>query len=132
MYKLVYYKLYHVSKFTEIECNKFVCNKFVLVLLQIDIIQYNLYYTNCILLICNKTNTKLLLTNLLHSISDKIGHVIQIVVHQFVGKTIAKKKSKVWKNPVLFDPQVLSQANQPYLHSWALNAWERKEWYGFW
>ncbi len=26
----------------------------------------------------------------------------------------------------------VSQANRPYLCSWALNAWEKKEWYGFW
>jgi hypothetical protein len=65
----------------EIECNKVVFNKFVLGLLQIDIIQS----------IFNKTNTNLLHTNLLHSISCKIGHAIQIVVHPFVRKTTAKK-----------------------------------------
>jgi hypothetical protein len=34
----------------------------------------------------------LLHTNSLHSILRKIGHVIQIVVHQFVHKTSAEKK----------------------------------------
>jgi hypothetical protein len=29
-------------------------------------------------------------------------------------------------------PHLLSQANQLYLRSRALNAWGRKEWYGFW
>jgi hypothetical protein len=33
----------------------------------------------------------LLHTNLIHSILRKIGHVIQIAVHQFVPKTSAKK-----------------------------------------
>ncbi len=36
-------------------------------------------------------NTNLLHTNLLHSISRKIGHVIQIVVHQFVHEMSAEK-----------------------------------------
>jgi hypothetical protein len=35
----------------------------------------------------------LLHTNSIHSISRKIGHVIQIVVHQFVRKTSAEKNS---------------------------------------
>ena len=48
-----------------------------------------MYYTDCIMSICNKTNT-----NSLHSILRKIGHVIQIVVHQFVHKAGAKKKLK--------------------------------------
>jgi hypothetical protein len=45
-------------------------------LVQIDLIQFE--YTKCIRLIC--------------TILSKIGHVIQIVVHQFVRKTSAKKK----------------------------------------
>jgi hypothetical protein len=36
-------------------------------------------------------------TNSLHSILCKIGYVIQIVVHQFVRKTSAEKKSLVCK-----------------------------------
>ncbi len=80
----------------EIECNKFICNEFVLVLVQIDLIQFET--SNCIRSICIKTNTNSLHTNSIHSIlrknrtiSRKIGHVIQIVVHQFVHKTSAKK-----------------------------------------
>jgi hypothetical protein len=80
----------------EIECKEFVCNKFVLVLVQIDLIQFE--NSNHIRSICTKFDTNLLHTNLLHSISRKnrtilrkIGHVIQIVVHQFVHKTSAEK-----------------------------------------
>ncbi len=76
----------------EIERNKFVCNKFVSNLVQINLIQFE--YTNCIRSICNKTNTNWLHTNWIHSILSKIGHLIQIVVHQFVPKTSAEKKSK--------------------------------------
>jgi hypothetical protein len=75
----------------EIECIEFVYNKFILVLVQIDLIQYE--FSNCIRSICTKTNTNSLHTNSIHSflrknwmISRKIGHVIQIVVHQFVHK----------------------------------------------
>ncbi len=87
----------------KIECNEFVCNKFVLVLVQIDQIQFE--NSNCIRSISTKTNTNLLLTNLIHSISrknqtilHKIGHVLQIVVHQFVCKTSAEKfkSEKKW------------------------------------
>jgi hypothetical protein len=81
-----------------IECIEFVCNKFVLVLVQIDLIQFE--NSKCVRSICNKTNTNLLHTNSIHSIphenrtiSRKIGHVIQIVVHQFVHKMSTKKKS---------------------------------------
>jgi hypothetical protein len=82
------------------ECNKFVCNGFVLVLVQIDLIQF--VNSNCIRSICTKFDTNLLHTNSLHSIlrknwiiSHKIGHMIQILVHQFVCKTTAKKKTQV-------------------------------------
>jgi hypothetical protein len=82
----------------EIECIEFVCSEFVLVLVQIDLIQFE--HSNCIRSICTKTNTNSLHTNLIHSIlhknqtiSRKIGHVIQIVVHQFVRKTSAEKNS---------------------------------------
>ncbi len=80
----------------KIEYIKFVCNKCVLVLVQIDLIQFE--FSNCIRSICIKTNTNMLHTNLIHSILRKnwtnlrkIGHVIQIVVHQFVHKTSTKK-----------------------------------------
>ena len=66
----------------KIECIKFLCNEFVLVLVQTDLIQFK--FSNCIRSIQTKTNTNSLHTNLIHSISRKIGHVIQIVVHQFV------------------------------------------------
>ena len=75
----------------KIECIEFVCNEFVLVLVQIDLIQFE--NSNCIRSICTKTNSNLLRTNSLHSISRKIEHVIQIVVHQFVRKMSAKKNS---------------------------------------
>jgi hypothetical protein len=75
----------------KIECNEFVCNKFVSNLVQIDLIQFE--FTNCIKSICTKTNTNPLHTNLLHSsILRKIGHMIQIVLHQFVHKTSTEKK----------------------------------------
>ena len=76
------------------------CIEFVLVLVQIDLIQFE--FSNCIRSICIKTNTNLLHTNSIHSISRKnwmisrkIGQVVQIVVHQFVCKTSAKKNSQV-------------------------------------
>ncbi len=80
----------------KIECNKFVCNEFVSNLVQIDRIQFE--FSNCIRSICTKTNTNLLHTNLLHTNSRKIRHVIQIVVHQFVHKTSAKKIPSLKKN----------------------------------
>jgi hypothetical protein len=75
----------------EIECIEFVCNEFVLVLVQIDLIQFE--FSNYIRSIRTKTYTNYLHTNWKHSILCKIGLVIQIVVHQFVRKTSAKKKS---------------------------------------
>jgi hypothetical protein len=73
----------------EIECIEFVCKKIVLVLAQIDLIQFE--YSNCIRSICTETNINTLHTNSMHSILRKnwtilrkIGHEIQIVVHQFV------------------------------------------------
>ncbi len=74
----------------KIECIEFVLNEFVLVLVQIDLIQFE--KSNCIRIICTKTKTNSLHTILIHSILRKIGHVIQNVVHQFVCKTITKKK----------------------------------------
>ncbi len=73
----------------KIECIKLEGNKFVLVLVQIDLTQFE--NSNCIRSICTKTNTNLLHTNSIHSILHKIGHVIQIVVHQFVRKMSAEK-----------------------------------------
>jgi hypothetical protein len=71
--------------------------QFVLVLVQIDLIQFE--FSTCIRSICIKTNTDLLHTNSIHSTSrkkwmilHKIGQVIQIVVHQFVRKMSANKK----------------------------------------
>jgi hypothetical protein len=93
----------------KIECIKFVYNKCVLVLVQIDLIQFE--FSNCIRSICTETNTNLLHTNSIHSISRenwtilrKIGHVVQIVVHQFVHKTSAKKISSE-KNQSPFIPR---------------------------
>jgi hypothetical protein len=79
----------------KIKCNEFVCNKFVSNFVHIDLIQFEL--SNCIRSICTKTNTNLLHTNSSHSISREIGHVIQIVVHQFVHKTSAKKSLSLKK-----------------------------------
>ncbi len=75
----------------KIECIKFVCDEFVLVLVQIDLIQFE--YLNCIRSICTKTDKNSLHTNWIHSILHKIRHVLQIVVHHFVRKTSAKKNS---------------------------------------
>ncbi len=94
----------------EFECIKFVCNKFVLVLVQIDLIQFE--FSNSIRSICTKTNTNLLHTNSIHSILRKnrtnlrkIGHVIHIVVHQFVHKMSAEKNLKSEKNWSPFIPR---------------------------
>ncbi len=74
-----------------------------------QLLEHGMYFllmklTDCIVSICNKTNTILLHTNSLHSILHKIGHMIQIAVHQFVHKTTAKKKCL--KKLVTLDPQV--------------------------
>ncbi len=63
----------------EIECIKFVCNKFELVLVQIDLIQFE--FSNCIRSICIKTNTNLLHTNSIHSISCKNRTNLQRIGH---------------------------------------------------
>jgi hypothetical protein len=55
----------------------------------------------------------LLHKNSIHSISRKIGHVIQIVVHQFVHKTSAKKNTEVLKK---IDPP-LSPDMREYVES---------------
>ncbi len=96
-YKLMYYNLHHVSNLRkivlflcEIECIKFECNEFVLVLVQIDLIHIEL--SNCISSTWTKTNTNSLHSRSIHSISPKIGHATQIVVHQFVRKTITTFK----------------------------------------
>ncbi len=68
----------------KIECTKFVCNKFVSNLVQIDLIQFE--FPNRIRSICTKTNT-----NLLHSISRKIGHVIQICATATISQVQNKK-----------------------------------------
>ncbi len=73
----------------KIEWIEFVCIKFVFVLVQTDLIQFE--NSNCTRSIWTKTNTNLLHTKWIHSISCNIGHIIQIVVHQFVRKMIAKK-----------------------------------------
>ncbi len=93
-YKLMYYNLYHVSDLRkivqflrEIECIEFECNEFVLVLVQIDLI--HIEHSNCISSTWTNTNTNSLHSRLIHSISRKIGHVIQIAVHQFVRKTMS-------------------------------------------
>ncbi len=96
-YKLMYYNLYHVSNLRKIikflnkfECIEFECNKFILVLVQIDLI--HIEHSICISSTWTKTNTNSLHSRSIHSISPKIGHVIQIVVDQFVRKTITTFK----------------------------------------
>jgi hypothetical protein len=63
----------------EIECIEFECNSFVLVLVQIDLIHFE--QTKCISSTLFKTNTNPLHLRSIHTISCKIGHVIQIVPH---------------------------------------------------
>ncbi len=87
----------------KIECIEFVCNESVLVLVQINLIQFD--FSNCIRSIWTKTNTNLLHTNLIHSILRKTRHVIQIVVHQFVHKMSTKKNPKSEKNWTPFIPR---------------------------
>ncbi len=96
-YKLMYYNFYHVSNLRQIvqilckiECIEFECNKFVLVLVQIDLI--HIEHSNCISSTWTKTNTNSFYSRLIHSILPKIKHVIQIVVHHFVRKTITTSK----------------------------------------
>ncbi len=93
-YKLMYYNLYYVSDLRKIvrflckiECIEFECTKFVLVLVQINLIHFE--HSNCISSTLTKTNTNTLHSRSIHSISRKIGHMIQIVVHQFVHKRIS-------------------------------------------
>ncbi len=93
-YKSMYYNLYHVSDLRKIiqflrkiKCIEFECNKFVLVLVQIDLIHFE--HSNCISSTLTKTNINSLHSRSIHSISRKIGHVIQIVEHQFVCKMIS-------------------------------------------
>ncbi len=74
----------------KIEFIEFECNKFVLVLVQIDLIHYE--HSNCISLTQTKTNTNSLYSRWIHSISHKICHMIQIVVHQCVCKMISTFK----------------------------------------
>jgi hypothetical protein len=95
--KLMYYNLYHTSDLRKIvwflrkiECIEFECSKFVLVLVQIDLIHFE--QSNCISSTWTKTNTDPLHSRSILSILCKIGHVIQIVVHQFVCKTISTFK----------------------------------------
>ncbi len=96
-YKLICYNLYHVSDLCKIvqflrkiECIVFECNEFVLVLVQFDLI--HIEHSNCISSTWTKTNTNSLHSRSIDSISHKIGHVIQIVVDQFVRKTISTFK----------------------------------------
>ncbi len=63
----------------EIECIEFECNAFVLVLVQIDLIHFE--HTKCISSTSFKPNTNPLKLRSIHTISCKIGHVIQIVPH---------------------------------------------------
>jgi hypothetical protein len=82
----MYYNLYHASDLRkivrflrEIECIEFEYNAFVLVLVQIDLIHFE--HTKCISSTSIKTNTNPLHLRSIHTISCKIGHVIQILPH---------------------------------------------------
>ncbi len=72
--------LHEIIRFLrEIECIEFECNAFVLVLVQIDPIHFE--HKKCISSTSFKTNTNPLHIRSTHTISCKIGHVIQIVPH---------------------------------------------------
>ncbi len=93
-YKLLYYYFYHGSDLREIipflckfECIEFECNEFVLVLVQIGLIRFE--HSICISSNWIKMNTNPLHSLLIHTISRKIGDVIQIVAHHVVCKTIS-------------------------------------------
>jgi hypothetical protein len=82
----MYYNLYHASDLCkivrflcEIESIEFECNALVLVLGQIDLIHFE--HIKCISSTSIKTNTNLSQSRSIHTISCKIGHVIQIVPH---------------------------------------------------
>ncbi len=72
--------LHEIVRFLrEIECIEFECNAFVLVLVQIDLIYFE--HTKCISSTSFKTNTNPLHLRSIHTISCKIGHLIQIIPH---------------------------------------------------
>ncbi len=82
----MYYNLYHTSDLCkivrflrEIESIKFECNAFVLVLVQIDLIHFE--HLKCISSTSIQTNTNPSQLRSIHTISCKIGHVIQIRPH---------------------------------------------------
>ncbi len=85
----MYYYFYHGFGLREIIrfLREFECNEFVLVLVQIDLIPFE--HSICISSIWIKTNTNPLHSMLIHTISRKIGDVIQIVAHHVIGKTIS-------------------------------------------
>ncbi len=82
----MYYNLCHASKLREIgrflreiESIEFECNAFVLGLVQIDLIHFE--HIKCISSTSMKTNTNPSQLRSIHTISCKIGHVIQIIPH---------------------------------------------------
>ncbi len=90
----MYYYFYHgfdlceiIRFLREFECIEFECNEFVLVLVQIDLIYFE--HSICISSTWIKTNANPLHSMLIHTISRKIGDMIQIVAHHVVGKTIS-------------------------------------------
>jgi hypothetical protein len=92
--KLMYYYFYHGFNLREIiqflckfECIEFECNKFLLVLVQMDLIRFE--HSIGISSSWNKSITNPLHSMLIHTISRKIGDIIQIVAHHVVGKTIS-------------------------------------------
>ncbi len=84
--QLMYYNSFYTSDLRgivrflhEIESIEFECNAFVLVLVQIDLIHFE--HIKCISSTSIKTNTNPSQLRLIHTISYKIRHVIQIVPH---------------------------------------------------
>jgi hypothetical protein len=82
----MYYNSYHASNLRkiirflrEIESIEFECNAFVLVFIEIDLIHFE--HIKCISSTSIKTNTNPSQLRSIHTISCKIGHVIQIVPH---------------------------------------------------
>ena len=82
----MYYNLCHASDLREIlrflreiESIEFECNAYALVLVQIDLINFE--HTKCISSTSIKTNTNPLHMRWIHTILCKIGHVIKIVPH---------------------------------------------------
>jgi hypothetical protein len=94
----------------EIECSKFVWNEFVIVLVEINLMQFE--HSNRIRSICTKFDTNSLHTNLLHSILPKnrtilrkIGHVIKNGSTPICTQNERQKNFRLKKNQFSFTPR---------------------------